>query len=113
MRFAALFDHGPNWEHGKTVYEQGAPIEGHLESMRRRFDEGSLLLGGPFEDGGGIAVLDATDETAATQLMDADPAVSAGVLSYRLHRVHAYFDAFGSVRTELSVSRLAAQREGG
>jgi uncharacterized protein YciI len=113
MRFVTLFDSGPNWQAGKTVYEQGAPIEGHLESMRRRFDEGTLLLGGPFDDGGGIAVVEAPDAAAAADLLDADPAVSGGVLTYRLHRLHAYFDAFASVRTELPVSGLARQREAG
>jgi hypothetical protein len=43
MRFTTLFDHGPNRQRGNHVSEQGTPIEGHLESMRRRFDEGALL----------------------------------------------------------------------
>jgi len=81
MRLVTLFGYGPNWQHGKTVYEQGAAIDGHLESMRRRSDEGTLLLGGPFEDGGGIAVLEAANQTAAKNLLDADPAVGAGVLT--------------------------------
>ena len=110
MRFVTLFGYGPNWQPGKTVYEQGTAIEGHLESMRRRFDEGALLLGGPFEDGGGIAVIEAADEDTATSILDADPAVAAGVLSYRLHRLHAYFDGFALVRTDASVGQLAAQR---
>jgi uncharacterized protein YciI len=113
MRFVAMFSYGPNWQAGKTVYQQGAPIEGHLESMRRRFDEGFLLLGGPFDDGGGIAVIEAQDEEEAATLLDLDPAVMAGVLSYRLHRLHAYFDAFASVRTEVSVADLAYQRQVG
>ena len=113
MRFVTVFGYGPNWQQGKTVYEQGTAIDGHLESMRRRFNEGALLLGGPFDDGGGIAVLEAPDETAARNLMDVDPAVAAGVLTYRLHRLHAYFDAFASVRTDLSVARLAQQRAEG
>ena len=113
MRFVALFGHGPNWQRGKTVYDQGAPIEGHLVSMRRRFDEGTLLLGGPFDEGGGIAVVEAVSEATAAQLLDSDPAVEAGVLSYQLHRLHAYFDAFASVRAEVSVAELAAQREVG
>ena len=113
MRFVTLFSYGPNWEQGKTVYEQGAPIEGHLESMRRRFDEGVLLLGGPFEDGGGVAVVEAADAATAGRLLDADPAVAAGVLSYRLHRLHAYFDAFASVRTDVSITQLSAQRRAG
>ena len=113
MRFVTLFGYGPSWQQGKTVYEQGAPVEGHLESMRRRFDEGALLLGGPFDDGGGIAVLEAADQDAAAKLLDADPAVVAGVLTYRLHRLHAYFDAFASVRTDRSVAHLAQQRHVG
>jgi|SRR3954454_18409842 uncharacterized protein YciI len=110
MRFVALFGNGPNWQQGKTVYEQGPPIEAHLESMRRRFDEGALLLGGPFAEGGGVAVVEAADAEAASQLLDADPAVEAGVLAYRLHRLHAYFDAFASVRAHESVAELDGTR---
>jgi uncharacterized protein YciI len=113
MRCVTLFGHGPNWQYGKTVYEQGEAIDGHLQLMRRRFDEGTLLLGGPFDSGGGIAVLETPDDIAAKELLEADPAVMAGVLSYRLHRLHAYFDAFASVRTDLSVARLARQRQEG
>jgi uncharacterized protein YciI len=113
MRFVTLFSYGPNWQTGRTVYQQGTPIEGQLDSMRRRFDEGVLLLGGPFDDGGGIAVIEARDEDEAVTLLDLDPAVMTGVLSYRLHRLHAYFDAFASVRTEMSVADLASQRQVG
>jgi len=113
MRCIALFGPGPNWQHGKTVYEQGLPIEGHLAAMRRRFDQGSLLLGGPFEGGGGIAVLDVGDEDEARRLLDSDPAVCAGVLGYELHPLLAYFDAFSAVRTTRSVSELAQRRAEG
>jgi RimJ/RimL family protein N-acetyltransferase/uncharacterized protein YciI len=113
MKFVALFGNGPSWQRGKSVYEQEAAIEGHLESMRDRFDEGSLLLGGPFEEGGGIAVLEACDAAAAARLLEADPAVRAGVLSFELHRLHAYFDAYASVRADMSVAELAAQRREG
>ena len=110
MRYIALFGHGPNWKQGSSVYEQGPPIEGHLESMRRHFEAGVLLLGGPFERGGGIAVLDVADEADALEIMDADPAVAAGVLTYTLHGHHAYFDAFTGSGTQLTVGELAGQR---
>ena len=110
MRYIALFDHGPNWRKGSSVYEQGAPIEGHLESMRRHFETGVLLLGGPFERGGGIAVLDVADEADALEIMNTDPAVAAGVLTYALHAHHAYFDAFTGSGTDLTVRELAGQR---
>lgn len=113
MRFVTLFNHGPRWEYGKSVYEQGPAIEEHLRSMRRLFDEGALLVGGPFEEGGGIALLEAPDRGAATAIIDTDPAVQAGVLSYTLHQLHAYFDAVASIRAEASVAELAALRRQG
>lgn len=111
MRFVTIFSHGPRWQPGKSVYEQGPVIDDHLVTMRRRFDEGTLLLGGPFDEGGGIAVLEASDASAARDVIESDPAVRAGVLEYRLHRVHAYFDALASVRTTGSVADLASSRE--
>lgn len=108
MRVIALIGHGPQWLTGKSVYEQGPVVQEHLVAMRVRYDEGSLLLGGPFERGGGIAVLDVEDEDEAAALMDADPAVQAGVMVYELHRLRAYFDAFAGVRTGETVADLAA-----
>jgi uncharacterized protein YciI len=110
MRCVALFQHGPNWKRGRSVYQQGPPIEAHLSTMRQRYEEGSLLLGGPFERGGGIAVLEVADEGAAVDLLAADPAVAAGVLTYTLHPMTAFFDAFASVSTESSVAALARRR---
>ncbi len=111
MRSVALFDHGPRWARGRTIYQQGPVVGEHLQSMRRLYDSGALLLGGPFDDAGGIAVLDTEEAAVAAALMEADPAVRAGVLSFRLHRVHAYFDAYSSVRTDDTVAGLAARRE--
>jgi uncharacterized protein YciI len=112
MRCVALFEHGPNWQRGRSVYEQGPPIEAHLATMRQRYDEGSLLLGGPFERDGGIAILEVPDEAAAVELLTADPAVAAGVLTYTLHRMTAFFDAFASVCTHSSVEALARRQTG-
>jgi uncharacterized protein len=108
--YIALIGHGPNWVEGKSVYEQGQPVRDHLTSMRARYEEGSLLLGGPFDRGGGIAVLDVADEAAARTLMDADPGVVAGVMSYELHRLTAYFDAFHGFSATGSVDDLARLR---
>jgi uncharacterized protein len=113
MRYVALIGHGPAWIAGKRVWEQGRPIQEHLDTMRDRYDEGRLLLGGPFTDSaGGIAVLDVEDESAAVALMEADPGVRAGVLVYELHAMRPYFDAFTSTRTERSVAELHAEASG-
>ena len=107
MIYVALIGHGPNWLPGKSVYEQGQPVRDHLAAMRSRYEEGSLLLGGPFDRGGGIAVLDVAGELEARELMDADPGVVAGVMSYELHHLTAYFDAFHSFSAAGSVDDLA------
>lgn len=107
MRCIALIDRGPSWLEGRSVYEQGRPIEAHLASMGVRYDAGTLLLGGPFVSGtGGIAVLDVGDEAEARSVMDADPAVRAEVLVYRLEVVRPYFDAYSATRTTEEVAAL-------
>ena len=103
MIYVALIHPGPNWKPG-SVYDQGAPIADHLVAMGRRFDEGSLLLGGPFDRDGGIAVLDVEDRAAANTLMDADPAVVAGVLVYEVYALTAYYDAFHGVRRDRPIA---------
>jgi len=112
MRFVALLTPGPAWVAGRTVYQQGPPIQGHLEFMRTRFDAGDLLLGGPFASGKrGMAVLDVADERSAVELVEADPAVQAGVLVYELTEMIAYFDAFDGARASDTVDDLA-RRDG-
>jgi uncharacterized protein YciI len=111
LMFVALIGHGPNWVAGKSVYEQGRAIDDHLVAMRRRYEEGSLLLGGPFDRAGGIAVLQADNETMAQQIMDADPAVVAGVMVYEMFELTAYFDAFTGRGVDGDVAQLAAARQ--
>ena len=97
-KYIALIGHGPNWLEGKSVYEQGQPIADHLVAMRDQYDAGTLLLGGPFDHGGGIAVLDVPDEAAAHAFMDADPAVRAGVMVYEIKALRPVFDAATGTR---------------
>jgi uncharacterized protein len=109
MRFVTIFGHGPHWQPGKSVYEQGPVIDDHLISMRRRFEEGILLLGGPFADGaGGVALLETPDSATAQTLIESDPAVRAGVFSYRNRRLHPYFDALTATHSSGSVADLAS-----
>ena len=105
-KYIALITHGPQWIKGKNVYEQGPPVEAHLVAMRERFDAGQLLLGGPFDEGGGIAVLDVPDEAAARAVMEADPAVRAGVMIYEIKALRPIFDAASGVRTDGPVAQL-------
>ncbi len=106
-KFVALIGHGPNWLEGKSVYEQGKPVEDHLVAMRGQYDAGVLQLGGPFDHGGGIAVLDVNDEAAARAVMDADPAVQAGVMVYELRTLRPVFDAASGIRSGGPVSAVS------
>ncbi|NNN09322.1 MAG: hypothetical protein HKL85_09045 [Acidimicrobiaceae bacterium] len=107
MRVIVHLTPGPNWIDGKSVYEQGEPMEAHLASMRRHYDEGSLLLGGPYEGhNGGIAVLEVNDLRHAAIIMNEDPGVVAGVLVYELRQHVSIFDAFAGVRTDVNVAQL-------
>ena len=104
MRFVAMLTPGPAWNTGRSVYEQGPPIQRHLEFMRARYDAGDLLLGGPFVSGNrGMAVFEAADESSAVEMVEGDPAVQAGVLVYELTEMLAYFDVFDGVRTSVTV----------
>src|SRR3954447_17398294 len=106
-KYVALIGHGPRWIDGKSVYAQGKPVEDHLAAMREHYDAGVLQLGGPFDHGGGIAVLDVADEAAARAVMDADPAVLAGVMVYEIRALRPVFDVTAHVRAEGSVATLS------
>lgn len=99
MRFVAIISHGPNWIVGKPVTEQGEPMRGHLAKMDQRFGEGSLLIGGPFGSGdGGLAVLETESMERAREIMEEDPGVLAGVLTYELKEHILYFDTITGTR---------------
>jgi uncharacterized protein YciI len=95
MRFAALLNPGRAWIEGKSVHEQDrAVMLAHLHAMRAKFEEGSVLFGGPFRsDDGGIVLIEAPSRADARSILDADPAVGAGILDYSLFDVRPYFDA--------------------
>ena len=109
-KYVALIGHGPHWIEGKSVYEQGKAVEQHLDAMREHYDAGVLQLGGPFDQGGGIAILDVRDEAAARVVMDADPAVQAGVMVYELRALRAVFDAASGLRSGGPVDSLGGAR---
>jgi uncharacterized protein YciI len=100
MRSLALIAPGPAWTDGRPVFDQDPRVLGeHLDHMRHLFDSGALLLGGPAHDGrSGIALLDTARFEQATALVDADPAVRAGLFQFDLQRLTPYFDAFPAPR---------------
>jgi uncharacterized protein YciI len=103
MRFFVNLQPGPAWRAGLGLAGQDqAVLLAHLQTMRARYVEGSLVFGGPFRDrDGGMAVMEARDAQHAGELMDRDAAVAAGLLTYQVVPMRPYFDAFsGSAWSE-------------
>ena len=99
MRVVAHISPGPRWLSGKSVYGQGALIEDHLDYMCQRFDDHSLLLGGPMAGGmSGLALLEVPDRAAAYDVANADPAVAGAVLVYSIEEFVPFFDVVSGVR---------------
>lgn len=61
--------------------------QGHLSNIERLYKEGKIDLAGPFAEDGdwrGIFVFNVSDEETVRKLLDSDPAISSGRLSYEL-----------------------------
>ena len=66
-----------------------AALARHFNRFKESIDKGELILAGRTMEPGdktfGIAIFDATDEAAAKKYMEADPAVTGGVMTAELH----------------------------
>jgi uncharacterized protein len=73
--FVILWAHGPAWVAGKTVREQPYWTE-HAEFMDRLFENGTVILGGPFTDGSGsLVVVETEQENDVETIVTNDPFV--------------------------------------
>lgn len=77
-----------NPNHGITDSEQLKEIQkGHMDNIGKLFEEGKLVLAGPFldkQDVRGIFILKVDSEEEAKALVDTDPAVIAGTLTMEI-----------------------------
>jgi len=51
--------------------------EGHMNNIERLYEEGKLILAGPFDGGGGLFVLKTKSYEEALELLKTDPAIAA------------------------------------
>lgn len=82
VRFVVFHSPGPQWQPGKTLFEQPGVRE-HVEHYRRLLEAGKLALGGPHLDGkgGGMMIPAAgVSEEEVGRYAAEDPAVQSGVL---------------------------------
>lgn len=82
--FIVIYKPGAAWIKGKPVTEQ--PLKEHGKFLLGLYKSKILRYAGPFgDDTGGAAVLEVSNETEARNLLERDPAVTSGVMSYELH----------------------------
>lgn len=76
--------------------EDNAVVERHLARLQEATKSGQLILAGRTKEQGdktfGIAIFTAPDEAAARAFMEADPTVSAGLMTAELHPFSVSFE---------------------
>jgi uncharacterized protein YciI len=102
--FAIIYAPGPNWIQGRSIFDQD--LMQHAQYMQKLLDQGKLELGGPFSDStGGMAIIDATDPTAARNIMENDPAILNGIFTAKVHPWFIVFRARRESRGDSDPSR--------
>jgi uncharacterized protein YciI len=77
--FIADYEPGPNWLPDRPLKDQ--PLKAHVDYLLRLHKDGNLLMGGPFADGsGGAVIFSATTLREVEQLLSKDPAIVDGIL---------------------------------
>ncbi len=84
--FFVLLTKGPNRTQDSAT---AADIQkGHMANIQRLADAGTLIVAGPFADGGdwrGIFIFDVETKEEAEALVKSDPAIQSGRLAYEIH----------------------------
>jgi uncharacterized protein len=92
--FVILWAPGAAWTAGKTVREQ-AYWDEHAEFMDRLFENGTVIMGGPFSDGtGSLVIVEAEEMNEVSSLFANDPFVVHQIFTLRsLKQWQLFLDA--------------------
>ena len=92
--FVILWAPGAAWTAGKSVREQ-AYWDEHAEFMDRLFEDGTVILGGPFSDGtGSLVIAEAEDLDEVSTLFAKDPFLVHQIFALRsLKQWQLFLDA--------------------
>ncbi len=86
--FATFFSPGPTWIAGKTSREQPCWTE-HAAFMDKLFEDGRVILGGPYADYTGLLVIvEALNEEDVYELFRHDLFVVNGIV--RINSIHEW-----------------------
>jgi hypothetical protein len=85
MLFTVLYRPGPGWNHEQSLFDQDGILD-HRDFLHSRFEDETLVLGGPFlDDSGGISVYRHASEEELVTLLDTDPTIASGLQIYAIH----------------------------
>jgi len=92
--FIILWAPGAAWTAGKTVREQ-AYWDEHAKFMDRLFENGTVIMGGPFSDGtGSLVIVEAEEINEVSTLFANDPFVVHQIFALRgLKQWQLFLDA--------------------
>jgi uncharacterized protein len=90
--FLILFRPGPKWLNDRTVSAQ--PLQPHAKYMQQLYDQGKLILAGPFLDNSGrMAIVSVSSEEDLRQILASEPATLEGISLAETHPWYLLFDA--------------------
>lgn len=84
--FFVMYTKGANRTHDSTTAKK--IMAGHMDNINQMHKDGKLCIAGPFGDDGdwrGILIIDTKTIEEAKTLVERDPAVIAGRLTYKIH----------------------------
>jgi uncharacterized protein len=92
--FVIMWAPGAAWEAGKTVREQ-AYWDEHAAFMDQLFEDGMVIMGGPFSDGtGSLVIVEAEELDKVSSIFARDPFVVHEIFALRgLKQWHLFLDA--------------------
>src|SRR5437868_9332005 len=85
--YFVLLTRGPQWTAEKTPTTEKIQAD-HLANITKLHDAGKLVLAGPFTDDGnwrGVFIFKTSSIEETKSLVESDPAVQAGRLTYEIH----------------------------
>lgn len=99
--FLVLYQPGPAWIPGRSVFEQ--PLEAHGGYVKKLYQAGKVRYAGPFTDSsGGASLLELEGgEAEARTIAENDPAVLAGIFTVTVFPWHhVSWEQYGSSKSE-------------
>ena len=91
-QYLVVFSLGPAWDKSRPPPEQPRFAD-HGRNLKRLRDAGAIVLGARYADKG-MLVLRAESEAAARAEIENDPGVQAGIFTFELNELRAFYPGF-------------------